>query len=247
MSNKTLFVAALAAAAVFTVPSISHAGTGCKSTWTKAQEKLDKYFAPVSSLVCKKLHTESEEDAQKCIDDLAKYAAQAKKMKKEWNNDGNWTIGPRALPTAKVQSGKLLTERQFVGEPVLADSYTVKIDRTGGKAKKAMVVKICMVDADGDDVRQKTVRLSKGKTSQTVTFDNVAGTMALIHLNNERWGANAHQYKIKTTTSGEPRAVSQAKRTLAAAKKRKGTGKPSGKPGKSGKLGKSSKRGSKNR
>ncbi|MEM6995990.1 MAG: hypothetical protein AAF721_36115 [Myxococcota bacterium] len=215
------------ASAVLALPSVSHAGTSCKSTWTKASAKVAKFFAPASKLVCKKLNTKDKAAADKCIADVQKYAAEADKIKKEWNKgeDGSWKIGPRALPTNRVQTGKVSTERQFVGQPILNDKYTVKIDRTGGKAKKDLIVKVCLVDEKGNDVHYKSVRLNKKSKSKTFSFEAAAGTMALIHLNNQKWGANAHQYTIKASASGEPKAVSQAKKTA------KGSGKNKAKRG----------------
>lgn len=219
MIRKTITAAALAA--LFAVPSAAHAGTSCKSTWVKASGKISTFFVPVAKLVCDKLNTDDREAAQKCLDDVEKFAAKAQEIKEEWNRgeDGSWKIGPRALPLNRPQTGAVSTERQFVGQPVLNSSYEIAIDRTGGKAKNDLIVSICFVDQNGDDVHYEQVRLSKdGRTAFKKAFTGVEGTFPLIHLNNEKWGTNAHQYTIKGSASGEATAVAQARRTLGSVK-----------------------------
>ncbi|MCA9693291.1 MAG: hypothetical protein KC636_27090, partial [Myxococcales bacterium] len=196
----TKLILSVAATLALTVPNVSHAGTSCKSTWVKANSKLKTFFVPVGKLVCKQLNTDDEAAAKKCMEDVEKFAAKAEEIKEEWNKgeDGSWKIGPRALPLNRPQTGKVSTERQFVGAPVLNSEYTLEIDRTGGKAKKNLIVEICFVDENGDDVQYKKVLLSEdGKRSFSKTFTGVEGTFPLIHLNNEKWGTNAHQYTIK--------------------------------------------------
>ncbi len=218
--SKNILLGTVIAASIFALPSVSHAGTSCKSTWTKASSTVSKFFAPASKLVCKRLNTKDEAAAAQCLADLEEFAAKADEIKTKWNEgeDGSWKVGPRALPTDRVQTGTVSTERQFVGQPVLTDTYTLKIDRTGGKAKNDLIIKICMVDETGNDVHYKNVRINKRSTSQNVTFTGAEGTMALIHLNNEKWGTNGHKYTIKASASGEPSAVTQAKATISAAK-----------------------------
>ncbi|MCA9720309.1 MAG: hypothetical protein H6713_36170 [Myxococcales bacterium] len=222
MLKKTIF--AISLSAIFAVPSVSHAGTSCKSTWVKANSKLKTFFVPVARLVCNKLNTEDEEAAKKCIEDVEKFADKAEEMKEEWNKgeDGSWKIGPRALPNNSPQTGAVSTERQFVGLPVLNAEYELSLERTGGKAKHDLIVKICFVDANGDDVHYEQVRLNKdGKTKFQKSFKGKEGTYPLIHLNNEKWGTNAHQYVIKGSGSGEASAVVQARETLREANAKK--------------------------
>ncbi|MCB9569811.1 MAG: hypothetical protein H6710_21770 [Myxococcales bacterium] len=219
MLTKTITAAALVA--LFAVPSAAQAGTSCKSTWVKATSKVSTFFTPVAKLVCAKLNTDDEAAAQKCLDDVEKFAAKAQEIKEEWNRgeDGSWKIGPRALPNNRPQTGAVSTERQFVGQPVLAGTYELALERTGGKAKHDLIVDVCFVDANGDDVHHERVRLSKdGLKAFKKSFTGVEGTFPLIHLNNEKWGTNAHQYTIKGTPSGEPAAVVQARKTLSARK-----------------------------
>ena len=49
--------------------------------------------------------------------------------------------------------------------------------------------------------------------------------MPLIHLNNQKWGANGHKYTIRGEGSGEADAVSKAKATMKKAKSKKKPGK----------------------
>ena len=220
MLNKMIFAAALTAA--FAVPSVSQAGTSCKSTWVKANSKLKTFFVPVSKFVCNKLNTEDEAKAQKCLEDVEKFAEKAEEMKKEWNQgeDGSWKIGPRALPNNRPQTGAVATERQFVGLPVINAEYELELERTGGKAKNDLIVHICFVDSNGDDVHYEEVRLHKdGKKKFKKSFTGMEGTFPLIHLNNQKWGTNAHKYVIKGSGSGEAAAVQQARQTLKDAKK----------------------------
>ncbi len=220
MFKKLIFVSALTA--TFAVPAISHAGTSCKSTWVKATSKVETFFVPVGKLVCKGLNTEDEAAAEKCIADLDKFAAKAAEMEAEWNRgeDGSWKIGPRALPHNSPQTGKVSTERQFVGQPVINSTYELTVERTGGKAKKDLIIDVCMVDANGNDVAHRQHRLrAGGDTKEVFRFDGVEGTFPLIHLNNEKWGTNAHQYKIQGAGMGVPAKVKLARQTLRAAKK----------------------------
>ncbi len=220
MLNKMLLATVLTAA--FAVPSISHAGTSCKSTWVKANSKLKTFFVPVGKLVCNKLNTEDKDAAEKCIADLEKFAEKAEEIKSEWNKgeDGSWKIGPRALPNNRTQTGAVATERQFAGLPVLNGEYELALTRTGGKAKRDLIVKVCFVDENGDDVAYEEVRLNKnGRKSFKKTFTGVEGTFPLIHLNNQKWGTNAHKYTIRGEASGEPAAVVQARKTLKSKKK----------------------------
>jgi len=212
MLNKMILASVLTV--VFAVPAVSHAGTSCKSTWVKANSKLKTFFVPVGKLVCKQLNTEDPEQANKCIEDLEKFAAKAEEIREEWNKgeDGSWKIGPRALPDNRVQTGAVSTERQFAGQPVMNANYELSIDRTGGKAKKDLIVKVCFVDENGDDVEYKEVRLSKnGRRSYKHTFTGVEGTFPLIHLNNQRWGANAHKYTIRGEGKGVVPAIATAR------------------------------------
>ena len=216
MLSRFLIASSLAAT-FLAVPSIAHAGTSCKSTWVKASSKVSKFYVPVGKFVCKQMNTEDEQAAQKCIDDLEKFAKTADEIKDTWNEgeDGSWKIGPRALPLNRPQTGAVSTERQFVGTPVVNEEFTLELERTGGKAKKNLTVKICFVDETGNDVAQETVVLSKdGKKTFKKTFKGVEGTIPLIHLNNQNWGANAHQYRIKSSGKGEAAAVQQARQTL---------------------------------
>ncbi|MGH1340889.1 MAG: hypothetical protein ACRBN8_05025 [Nannocystales bacterium] len=242
MLNRILTATTLAAL-ITIIPTAAHAGTSCKSGWVKAGSKISKFYVPVGKFVCKKANTKDEAAAQKCIDDLEKFAKTSKEIKDTWNEgeDGGWKIGPRALPANRTQTGAVSTERQFVGTPVVNSNYTIELKRTGGKAKKNLTMKICFVDEDGNDVEYKKVVLSKkGKTSYKETFTGVEGTIPLIHLNNQRWGTNAHKYTIKSSASGEATAVAQARKTLRAKKStkreaakptKKPTKKPLGKPG----------------
>jgi|GEM_PF-2032557 len=223
MLNRILIASSLAALFA-AVPTRAHAGTSCKSTWVKATGKISKFYVPVGKFVCKQMNTEDEAKAQKCIDDLEKFAKTAKEIKDTWNDgeDGSWKIGPRALPLNRPQTGAVSTERQFVGTPVVNSEFTLELTRTGGKAKKNLTAKICFVDEDGNDVAYEQVVLSKsGKKSFKKTFKGVEGTIPLIHLNNQRCGTNAHKYTIKSSAKGEAKAVQQARKTLKAKKNKK--------------------------
>lgn len=212
-----MIVAAAALTTLVAVPATSHAGSSCQSTWSKVTGKVETFFVPVAKLVCKQLNTEDEAAANKCLADVEEWAAKAGEIHAEWNRgESSWTIGPRALPNGSVQTGAVSTERQFVGEPVLNSSFTLDLERTGGKAKNDLIVKVCFVDASGNDVHYETVRLHKdGRTSYRKTFTGMEGTFPLIHLNNEKWGTNAHQYTLKSSASGEASAVAQARETVA--------------------------------
>lgn len=218
MFRKFIVVAA-AAASFVALPATSHAGSACQSTWSKATGKLQTFFVPVAKLVCKQLNVDNVDAANQCIEDVQAFAAQAEKIHAEWNKgESSWTIGPRALPNERVQTGKVSTERQFVGEPIINGSYEIDLRRTDGKAKNDLIVKICFVDQNGHDVKYEQVRLNKnGRTSFKKTFTGVEGTFPLIHLNNEKWGLNAHEYRLRAEASGEPAALIQARRTIAEA------------------------------
>ena len=131
-----------------------------------------------------------------------------------------WWSAWKSLPpaNARIQTGKVSTERQFVGEPVIHGSYEIDLRRTDGKAKNDLIVKICFVDQNGNDVKFEKVRLNKdGRTSFKKTFTGVEGTFPLIHLNNEKWGLNAHEYRLRAEASGEPAALVKARKTVAEA------------------------------
>ena len=223
MSIKFLLGSVVAAAAVFAIPNVSQAGTQCKSNWVKASAQVNQFFLPAGRLACTHLNTDNEAQAKKCIEDLEKFAGDAAKIKEQWNKGatGSWKIGPRGLPHNRTQAGKVATERQFVGQPVTSEDYSITIKRTGGKAKNDMIIKVCMIDEDGNDAKGgfKQARLSKkGKKTATFTFKGVPGTMALVHLNNQKWGTNAHQYTIETKSKGDSAAVATAKKVAAKAK-----------------------------
>lgn len=219
MINKVIIATVLTA--TFAVPNISHA-TSCKSTWVKASGKLRTFFVPVAKLVCDKINTEDEASAKQCLEDVEKWAAKADEIKKEWNKDeGQWKIGPRALPNNRVQTGSLVGERQFVGAPVLNAEYEISIDRTGGRAKKDMIVKICFVAEDGHDVSYEEIRLNKnGQTKFNKTYTGVEGTYPLIRFKNERFGVKVHKYTIRGAGRGEPSAVAKARKTINKGKKK---------------------------
>lgn len=222
MSTHSLAAAAAALLIAATAASTAHAGSACQSTWVKATNKLETFFVPVAKLVCKQLNTDDEAAANKCLEDVQQWADKAGEIHGEWNRgESSWTIGPRALPNGSPQTGAVSTERQFVGEPVLNAAYTLDLQRTDGKAKKDLIVKICFVDQYGNDVHYEQVRLNKdGRTSFNKTYTGLEGTYPLIHLNNEKWGTNAHQYVLRGSGSGEAAAVAQARRTVEAAKTR---------------------------
>lgn len=223
--KNVLLSAAAASVVTISAPSEANAGTACRSTWVKSTSVLKKFYGPVSKLVCKKMNTDNPAAAQKCIDQAKKAAKDAVRIKKEWNKgeDGSWKIGPRALPMNSPQQGAVSTERQFVGQPAINDTYSISLERTGGKAKKDLIVKICFVDQAGNDVAVDTFRLSKkGKKKWSKTYKNVEGSFPVLHLNNQRWGANAHKYKLTTRAQGEPSALQNARKTVAANKSKKG-------------------------
>lgn len=217
MNKSLLLGGVVVATTALAYPSSAHAGSNCKSTWAKATAKVKKFFIPVGKLVCKELKTDNEEDAKKCIEDLEKFAKDAEEMEKLWNDGDNGTtkIGARGLAHDATETGNVKTERQFIVQPVLGDKYAVTITRTGGKAKKDLIVKVCLVDENGNDSQYKSVKLNKKTTKKTVTFYNAAGTMPLIHLNNQAWGLNGHKYTIRGTETGEADNVAQAKKTMA--------------------------------
>ncbi len=196
------------------LPAQADAASNCRSVWNKSNSKIQRFAKPLAKLVCKGIAVKTPASAQKCLDQVAQLASKADAMVKAWNEDGDsWNIGPRPLPHKRVQTGAVSTERQFVGQPVLNDNYTLTIERTGGKAKKDLVVKVCMVDDKGTDVKYKEIRLSKnGKKKHTFTFSGVAGTFPLIHLNNQRWGTNAHKYTIKGVPRGVPPKLAAARK-----------------------------------
>ena len=215
-----LIIAAATMSALVVAPATAQAGSSCQSTWVKASGKVQTFFAPVAKLVCQQLNTSDADAAQQCIDDVVAFAAKAEQIHAEWNaGESSWTIGPRALPNSRTQTGAVATERQFVGEPVLTGSYEIDLQRTGGKAKKDMIVKICFVDASGNDVHYEQVRLSKdGRSSFKKAFTGMEGSFPLIHLNNEKWGTNAHQYTLRAVASGEPAALVNARSTVGGGK-----------------------------
>jgi len=216
-----MIIAAATLTALVAYPATSEAASACRSTWVKASAKVDTFFAPVAKLVCKQLNTDDAEAAQECIDNVEKYAEKAKEIHAEWNRgESSWTIGPRALPDNTTQTGAVSTERQFIGEPVITGSYELDLKRTDGKAKNDLIVKICFVDHNGNDIHYEQVRLNRdGRTEFKKTFTGVEGTVPLIHLNNEKWGTNAHQYTLRAETRGEPSALVNARKTLAATPK----------------------------
>jgi hypothetical protein len=219
-----ILVATSLAALFAAVPTQAHAGTACQSTWTKATSKISRFYLPVGRVVCSYLNTQSQADAAECINNLEEYAETLADIEQTWNvgESGGWKIGPRGLPLNRPQSGSVSTERQFVGTPVLNSSYTIELNRTGGKAKKNLTATICFVDAEGNDLQQDTVVLKRnGRTSYTKTFTGVEGTIPLIHLNNQRWGTNAHKYTLESSASGEASAVQQARQTLRKERRKK--------------------------
>jgi hypothetical protein len=215
-----MIVAVAALSALVAVPATAGAASSCRSTWVKASGKLETFFVPVAKLVCQRLNTDDTVAAQKCIADVVAYAAKAQEIHAEWNRgESSWTIGPRALPNSRTQTGAVSTERQFVGEPVITGSYALDLVRTDGAAKNDLIVKVCFVDALGNDVHYEEVRLNKsGRTSYRKTFTGMEGTFPLLHLNNEKWGLNAHQYTLRAEATGEPAALVNARRTVAAAR-----------------------------
>lgn len=220
--NKTIiFTTLVAATAMLAVPSVSHAGSNCSSGWNKLTTKTKRLFVPVGKVVCNALNTEDLQAAQQCIDDVERYAAQIEAMEVLYNGSGSstTTIGTRGLAHDRTETGNVKTERQFAGEPIVARRYSLTINRTGGKAKKNLTVKVCLVDSSGDDAQYRSVTLNKSQTSKTINFDNAAGLMPLIHLNNQKWGANGHKYTIRGTTSGVAPNLRQARQTVAKSKR----------------------------
>lgn len=217
---RKIAVTAAAITALIAFPNVSQAGSSCQSTWSKAHGKLQTFFVPVAKLVCHQLNTDDAAGANKCLEDVQEWAAKAAEIRDAWNlGESNWTIGPRALPNNRVQTGAVATERQFVGQPVLNAEYKLDLVRTDGKAKGDLIVKICFVDATGNDAHYEQVRLSKdGRTSFSKTYTGMEGTFPLIHLNNEKWGTNAHKYTLTATARGEASAVAQARVTAANSK-----------------------------
>ncbi len=213
MTPRILMVPALAASMAL-LPTQADAASNCRSVWNKATGKIQRFSKPLAKLVCKGMNISNPATAQVCLNQVQKYAKKADEMVKAWNEDGDsWNIGPRPLPHNRYQTGAVSTERQFVGQPVLGNSYTLTIERTGGKAKKNLTVKVCMVDENGTDVEFRTFTLSKnGPKKKTLNFTGVAGTFPLVHLNNQRWGTNAHKYTIKGTPAGKAPNVKKAER-----------------------------------
>ena len=207
-------IAATAAVAVL-APATASAANPCQSEWTKFKSFFDQNGAKIARGICQLVNKDDAAAAKKCADDFdaAKQKIDAKLA--EYNSmagDSQWKVGPRGLGEATWASGTLLAERTFAGAPILSDSYRLELQRTGGKATKAMRGTICFLDSDGNvALPVASFEIDAKRPSYDNTFSSVAGLTPVILLE-KPMGLNGHQYQIRGTRGGEPGVVQEARR-----------------------------------
>ncbi|MBK9754475.1 MAG: hypothetical protein IPO88_13380 [Nannocystis sp.] len=213
-------IAATAAVAVL-APATASAANPCQSEWTKFKSFFDQNGAKIARGICQLVNKDDAAAAKKCADDFdaAKQKIDAKLA--EYNSkagDSQWKVGPRGLGEATWASGTLLAERTFAGAPILSDSYRLELQRTGGKATKAMRGTVCFLDSDGNlALPAASFEIDAGRPSYDNTFRSVAGLTPVILLEKPA-GLNGHQYQIRGTRGGEPGVVQEARRIKAQGK-----------------------------
>ncbi len=216
MSTRTNILSTLlATTAAFAVmlPATASANP-CQSTWTKFKNFFDQNGAKLAHGICFLANKQDPAAAKKCTDtfDQAKQKIDAKLA--EYNakaDDGQWKIGPRGLGEAQWATGTLLAERTFAGAPILSDSYTLELQRTGGKANNDLKATVCFLDGNGQmKLPAATFTINSSRPNFSNTYQNVAGLTPVILLQKPA-GVNGHQYQIRGTRGSEPQVVREAR------------------------------------
>lgn len=212
---RALVPATAAAALLLGAATPAAAGNPCTSEWIKFKSFFDKNGPKIAKGVCQFFNKDDAAAAQKCVDDYEKAKAQVDATIHKYNGmagDSQWKVGPRGLGEGQWASGTLLYERTFAGPPVMSDTYRLDLERTGGKAKKAMRGTVCFLDDKGQ-VQGATASftIDRSKTRYGNTFSGVAGLTPVILLEKPP-GTNGHKYRIKGKSGGEPQIVKDARK-----------------------------------
>jgi hypothetical protein len=141
-----------------------------------------------------------------CIRKAEKYAEAAEDMVKFFNsnaNNGRWTIGPRQIEWGKTQTGSVVStfSRVFISAaPIDKDSITVKVKKTDGKARAAVI--ICKVDEKGKFIKLAEFDFAKGDGNIgqeiTKTVSGVKGHLAQVRIDADS-AVRKFEYQLKVT------------------------------------------------
>jgi len=216
--TATLLASTLTAAITLTAASDAHAAANaCQSEWIKFKSFFDQNGPKIARGICQLFNKNDAAAAQKCVDDFTKNKAKVDEQITQYNataDDGPGKIGPRGLGEGRWASGTLLAERTFAGAPVMSDTYRLELQRTGGKANKAMRGTVCFLDSEGASVLAPvSFEIDEKRTSFDRTFGGVAGLTPVILLE-KPMGLNGHKYQIRGTSGGEPAIVGEARKVL---------------------------------
>ncbi|HIA00850.1 MAG TPA: hypothetical protein EYN66_02890 [Myxococcales bacterium] len=107
------------------------------------------------------------------------------------------TIGPRYLTVGgETHNGGLLGERQFAGGTLTKNSLRLNLNIEAGENKRTIRVRICFVDKNGKDKRNKVLTFepgtactakgcTPGKMEYKATFNGVKGLKPVVWLKNK--------------------------------------------------------------
>ncbi len=199
------------------------AGNPCRSYWQKAGSAFQKLGPPISKLLCSAFNKDDPDSAAKCVRDYEKAKDKIEKLGKAYNsNAGAGKIGPRGLGVDRHYTGNLKAERVFIGPPLESDSWKLDFEVTGGKAKKAWNVKVCLVDDNGQAPQYKTKKFKNAKRGQKWShrFKGVYGLRPVVYLHKPA-GVNGVKYKLRGHASGEPAVIKSARLAMKSKKGKK--------------------------
>ncbi|MCA9637431.1 MAG: hypothetical protein KC420_15500, partial [Myxococcales bacterium] len=178
--------AATAAALTLGAAAPASAANPCTSEWLKFKSFFDANGPKIAKGICQIFNKDDAAAAQKCVDDYERAKAQVDATIVKYNGmagDSQWKVGPRGLGEGTWATGTLLAQRTFAGPAVMSDTYRLELERTGGKAKKAMTGTVCFLDERGEVAQAPaTFTIDRGAPRFERTFQGVAGLTPVILL-----------------------------------------------------------------
>ena len=135
------------------------------------------------------------------------------------SRQGPGKIGPRLFmldpdddPRSGRYTGTVLTERLFIGAPILGARFRYDVRVTGGRSTRRMTIRVCLIDPATnrlaaprflDEVTLRRARDHRGRTVISGSFSGATGLIPMVLLD-KRDGLNGYRYTLTVREEGRP-------------------------------------------
>lgn len=214
MQPSKLFTVSSTAILLAMAVSTPAKANSCKSEWIKAKEIVNKNGPKVMQGICNFFNKNDPQKAEKCLADYEKAKAEIDKAITKVNQtagDSGFKVGPRGLGEHDWKRGNLRAQRTFIGPAIMSDSYTLDMERTGGKAKSTINGKVCFLDKDGNQRKVRQFTVSRSSAKANVKESGVAGLIPVVLLSTKFNPLKGHNYQVRGNSGGEPKIVKDAR------------------------------------